>query len=356
MRELTIGGRSVSDDAAAFVVAEIGHNHQGDVALAHTLIDRVADAGATAVKLQTRDNSTLFSSTFYRAPYESAHAFGPTYGAHREALELDRSAYGELMSHATERGLLLFSTAFDRSSADFLASLGVPAIKLASGDVTNLPLLKHAASLRLPLILSSGGATLDDLDRALEVILPSTKEVALLQCTAHYPTQAADLHLRVIGTFRDRYPTLVVGLSDHYPGLAPLPAAYALGARIFEKHVTLDRGMKGSDHGYSLEPQDLQRMVECLAETHKALGDGRKRPTETEHRNLRKMAKGLTAARDLPQGHIIRMEDIRVQSPGDGLPPFFVDRVIGLTLTQAVRTGEPITTTHVDRLGVFQDV
>lgn len=353
MRALRIGERVISDDAEAFVVAEIGHNHQGDVTLAHRLIDRVADAGATAIKLQTRDNATLFSSALYTAPYASPHAFGATYGAHRMALELDHSAYLELIAHARERHLLLFSTAFDMASADFLASLGVPALKLASGDVTNLPLLRHAATLGRPLILSTGGATIDDVDRALDVILSSTSDVALLQCTALYPVRTADLHLRVITTFRERYPSLVIGLSDHHPEVTVLPAAYALGARIFEKHVTLDRGLKGSDHAFSLEPHDLQRMVACLADTREALGDGIKRATDAERRNLRKMAKGLTAARDLPAGHVLTRDDVRVQSPGDGLPPFMEDRVIGAPLTRALNSGEPITSAHVR---VLQDV
>jgi sialic acid synthase len=352
MRALTIGGRQISDDTHAFVVAEIGHNHQGDVRLAHTLIDQVADAGATAIKLQTRDNRTLFSSGFYQQPYDDTHAFGATYGAHREALELPRPAYHELIAHARERGLLLLSTAFDQSSADFLASLGVPAIKIASGDVTNLPLLRHVATLGLPLILSTGGATQDDIDRAFETILVSTSQLALLQCTAHYPTRTADLHLRVIATFRDRYPSLVIGLSDHHPGLTPLAAAYALGARIFEKHVTLDRGLKGRDHAFSLRPRDLRRMVKRLSQTHAALGAREKQTTPEERVNLRKMAKCLTAARDLAAGHVLTPDDFLVQSPAGGLPPFWIDRLVGVALTQAIRSGDQFSPTHV---GVLRD-
>ena len=184
MRELEIDGRRIADDTPCFVIAEIGHNHQGSVEKAQELFVLAKQAGVDAVKLQKRDNRRLYTRALYDSAYDNENSFGPTYGAHREALELDRGAFVELQACARELGLVFFATAFDEESADLLSELDVPAYKVASGDLRNTPLLRHVAAIGKPLIVSTGGATIDDVDRAVETVTAINPQVCLLQCTA----------------------------------------------------------------------------------------------------------------------------------------------------------------------------
>src|SRR5919199_2096947 len=192
MRRLVIDGVEIGDDKPCYVIAEIGHNHQGELAQAKRLIDAAAECGVNAVKLQKRSNRTLYTREFYEQPYDNELSFGRTYGEHREALELRADDYRELMRHARQVGVTLFATAFDFESADLLAELDVPAFKFASGDLRNTPLQRHVASFGRPMFLSTGGATLADIERAVETILPINPQLAVLQCTAAYPAAAED--------------------------------------------------------------------------------------------------------------------------------------------------------------------
>ena len=302
MRELTIDGRRISDDTSCFVIAEIGHNHQGSVERAQQLFVAARDCGVDAVKLQKRDNRTLYTRALYDSPYDNENSFGATYGAHREALELDRGAYVELQACARELGLVFFATAFDVPSADLLAELDLPAFKIASGDLRNTPLLRHVASFGKPMLVSTGGATIEDVDRAVEAVLPINEQVCLLQCTAAYPAAVEELNLQVIATLRERYPELVVGLSDHQDGIAMSLVAYMLGARVLEKHFTLSHTLKGTDHAFSLMPEGMRKLVRDLERVPAALGDGVKRPLPTEEKPLQKMGKQIVAARALQVG------------------------------------------------------
>jgi N-acetylneuraminate synthase/sialic acid synthase len=346
-RELTIDGVRIADDSDAFVIAEIGHNHQGNLTRAHDLFARAAECGVSAVKLQKRDNATLFTRALYDTPYEHENSFGPTYGRHREALELGRDEYIALQDHARRLRLCMFATAFDMRSADFLATLNVPAIKIASGDLKNVPLLRYVAQLDRPVVLSTGGGTMDDISRAVDAVIPHNPHLCLLQCTASYPAEPGVMNLRVIVTLRERFPELVVGLSDHQNGIALASVAYALGARVIEKHFTLNRTAKGTDHAFSLEPAGMRKLVRDLHRTREAMGDGIKRVYEVESRPLLRMSKKLTAATDLPAGHVLESADFRFQSPGDGLPPHYVDALVGNALVRPVRAEEAFTLDHV---------
>lgn len=347
VRELTIDGVRVADETDAYVIAEIGHNHQGSVEKARELYRRAADCGVNAVKLQKRHNRTLFTRALYDAPYDNENSFGPTYGAHREALEFDRAQYEELMGYAKELRITMFATAFDVRSADFLAHLGVPAFKIASGDLKNTPLLRHVARLGRLVIVSTGGGTMADIDRAVDAILPLNPQLCLLQCTASYPADAKDMNLQVIVALRERFPGLVIGLSDHQNGIALAPVAYTLGARLIEKHFTVNRALKGTDHGFSIEPPGMQRLVRDLRRTREALGDRVKRAYEVESKPLLKMSKKLTAARALLAGHVLTIEDFAIQSPGDGLAPSYLDQLVGLVLTRSMDVEEAFTLDHV---------
>ena len=307
-RELTIDGRRISDDTGCFVVAEIGHNHQGSVERAQQLFVAAKECGVDAVKLQKRDNRTLYTRVLYDSPYDNENSFGATYGAHREALELDRGAYVDLQACARELGLVFFATAFDAPSADLLAELDLPAFKIASGDLRNTPLLRHVASFGKPMLVSTGGATIEDVDRAVAAMLPVNEQICLLQCTAAYPAAVEELNLQVIATLRERYPELVVGLSDHQDGIAMSLVAYMLGARVIEKHFTLSHTLKGTDHAFSLVPEGMRKLVRDLKRVPEALGDGVKRPLPSEEKPLQKMGKQIVAARALQIGHVISAE------------------------------------------------
>ena len=330
-RTLNIGSRTIGDSTPCYVIAEIGHNHQGSLDKARELFREAKLAGAHAVKLQKRDNRGLYTRAAFEKPYDNENSFGPTYGEHREFLEFGREQYAQLQAYAKELSVDFFATAFDLVSADFLESLNVPAYKMASGDLKSIPLLKHVASFGKPMIVSTGGAQIEDVQRAYDAILPINPQLAILQCTAGYPAAFEELDLRVISTYRERFPDAVIGFSSHDNGIAMPVAAYMLGARIVEKHFTLNRAMKGTDHAFSLEPVGLRKMVRDLDRTFKAMGDGTKKVYDSERAPIAKMGKSLVVARNLPSGHVLSPTDIVMKSPGGGIPPFELDKVIGRT-------------------------
>jgi N-acetylneuraminate synthase/sialic acid synthase len=339
-RTLRIDGIEISDASDCYVIAEIGHNHQGRIDTALELFRAAKQAGADAVKLQKRDNRALYTRAMYDKPYDHENSFGATYGAHREALEFGREQYSTMVQYAKELGIALFATAFDFPSVDFLANLDMPAYKVASGDLKNVPLLKYIASVKKPMIISTGAATLDDVRRAYEAVAPVNPQICLLQCTAAYPVEFSELDLRVITTYRDEFPRAVVGLSAHDNGIAMGVAAFVLGARVVEKHFTLNRAMKGTDHAFSLEPVGLRKLVRDLKRARVALGDGKKKMYPSEQGAYLKMAKKLVATRDLSSGHRLTGQDIAIRSPGDGIAPCELDRVIGRILKVAIREDE----------------
>lgn len=291
MRELTIAGRRIADDTDAFCIAEVGHNHGGSVERCKQMIRAAAVAGADAVKLQKRNNKSLYTEAYYNRPYNSENSYGSTYGAHREALEFGSIEYNVLKNDAEQQGVAFFATAFDKSSAVFLNALGVPAFKIASNDILNLPLLTFVAEAGKPMIVSTGAATEADIDRAVNAIWPLNQQLALLQCTAMYPAPPERLDLRVITTLRERYPDITIGLSSHYDGISDVVAAYVLGARIFEKHFTLSRSSKGTDHAYSLQPAGFAKMVSYLKKTRLMLGSDQKVIYDEEQPAIEKMRK-----------------------------------------------------------------
>ena len=338
MRNLTIDGKLISDEEPAFCIAELGHNHGGSVEVCKGMIRSAAWAKADAVKLQKRDNRSLYTQGYYDREYTSENAYGPTYGAHREALEFGAAEYRTLEAEADHNHVTFFATAFDEPSATFLAeNTASAAFKIASGDLTNTPLLRYVASYGKPMIVSTGAASQADVDRAMGTIWPINQQVGLLHCTAEYPAPAASLNLRVISTYRERYPEVVVGLSSHYSGISDAVVAYMLGARIFEKHFTLNRSAKGTDHAFSLQPAGFAKMVSYLSEARLALGDGVKVCREAEVPALEKMGTALYYARDLPAGHVLEVRDMAIKTPGGrGYPPYMREVFVGTVLKRQV--------------------
>lgn len=343
MRLFHIDGRPISDETDTFVIAEVGHNHQGSVEKCKELFRVARECGVDAVKLQKRDNRTLYTRAMYDKPYDNENSFGATYGEHREALEFGADEYTELKAYSRDLGLIFFATAFDVPSADFLARLDMPAYKIASGDLKTLPLLRHVAGLGRPMIVSTGGATMEDIERAYDAIMPINTQLCFLQCTAAYPAAFEDLNLNVITTLRRRFPELVIGLSDHENGITMAIAAHVMGARVVEKHFTLNHTWKGTDHAFSLEPIGMRKLVRDLRRTRVAMGSGVKCPVAAEQAPLLKMGKKLVAARPLHPGHVLTEADLAMKSPGDGLPPYLLDQVVGRTLTRALEADDAVT-------------
>jgi N-acetylneuraminate synthase/sialic acid synthase len=339
---MRVGGRDISDAGACFVIAEIGHNHQGSVETCKKMFEAAANAGADAVKLQKRDNRSLFTAEMYDKPYENENSYGRTYGEHREFLEFGRGEYLELKEHARRLGLEFFSTAFDIASVEFLEEIDLPAYKVASADVTNVPLLRRLAQTGKPVIFSTGGARIEDVRRAYDVLREGHGYIGILQCTAGYPAAWEELDLRVIDTYRRMFPDAVIGLSSHDNGIAMAIAAYTLGARIVEKHFTLDRTMRGTDHKFSLEPKGMDKLVRDLTRLHVAMGEGMKRVYDSEVAPIKKMSKSIVANRALDAGTVLSADDLALKSPGGGMPGHQWDALIGKRLTKALSADEKL--------------
>ena len=343
MAELIIGNRLINDDSDCYVIAEIGHNHQGSLQMAKELFRAAKECGADAVKLQKRNNLSLYTRELYNKPYDHENSFGATYGEHREALEFGLEEYRELQRYAREIDIDFFSTAFDFASADFLAGLAMPAFKIASGDLTNIPLLKYVANFQKPMIISTGGRTLEDVQRAYKAIIAINPRLCIMQCTSGYPCSFEEMNLRVIGTYKTIFTDIVIGLSAHDNGIAMALVGYVLGARVIEKHFTLNRAMKGTDHAFSLERSGMSKLVRNLRRARIAQGDGKKKVYPSEVGPMFKMGKKLVAVRDLPLGHVLNREDIVIKSPNDGLPPYELDNIIGKVTQRALTEDENIT-------------
>jgi N-acetylneuraminate synthase len=348
-RPLTLGGHTVGEGHPCLVIAEAGVNHNGEIELAHRLVDVAADAGADAVKFQTFDPERLVSPLARKAEYQAAAT-----GASESQLEmlrrlvLPREALAPLAAQASDRGLLFLSTPFDEASADILDHLGMAAFKIPSGEVTNHPLVAHIAAKGRPVLMSTGMSTLAEVAEAVEVVREhGDPPLALFHCVTSYPAAPADCNLRAIGVMRATF-GVPVGWSDHTEGMSVSLAAVAAGANLLEKHFTLDRGLPGPDHRASLEPAELAGMVKAVREIESALGDGVKRPTVSELANATVVRRSLHASRALPAGHVLKSADLIALRPGTGLPPSLRPRLVGRKLRVDVEPGEMLAERHLD--------
>ncbi|MGX1324308.1 N-acetylneuraminate synthase [Bradyrhizobium sp. USDA 377] len=350
------------------IIAEAGVNHDGSLDKALALVDAAADAGAAIVKFQTFNAKALAGGAAKKADYQRRTTdAAESQLAMLERLELPQAAHHTLIAHAAERGIEFLSTPFDDASLGFLLSLKLPRIKIGSGDLTNAPLLHAAARAGATLILSTGMATLSEIEEALGVLAHGyaqrsdpagiasfraawrdpaaraalARHVSLLHCTTEYPCPIADVNLAAMATMRSAF-QLPVGYSDHTDGFEISVAAVALGATIIEKHLTLDRNAPGPDHAASLEPDDFKRMVSAIRNVEAALGDGVKTPKESEVRNVPVARKSIVAARALKAGEIIGPADITAKRPGAGRPPIEYWSLIGTAAPRALEPDDPV--------------
>lgn len=335
MATIAIGERLIGDGQPCLIIAEAGINHQGDIAIARQLIDVAAAAHADVVKFQKRTISRILTTAGLNAPYDHRNSFGKTYGEHKRALELDKETYHELKTYASAKGLLFMASAWDEESVDFLQELGVPAHKVASADLTNLPLLTYMAQTGKPIFLSTGMSELAEVDQAMETLRAHTDQIVILQCTSTYPSDFDQINLRVIPAYRARYQTLV-GYSGHEKGIAIPVGAVALGACVVERHFTLDRTMKGGDHAASLEPTGLTKMVRDIRALELAMGDGVKRIYDAEWPIRHKLAKSVVTAVPIPPHTPITRAMLTTKGPGNGISAARLENLIGLTTTRLI--------------------
>jgi len=337
---IQIGERLVGEGQPCYVVAEGGVNHNGERDLALRLVEIAARAGADAVKFQKRSVPDILIRAALDAPYLRPNSLGATYGEHRERLELPEEVFWELADAARKQGVTLLASAWDRRSADFVEELGVPAFKIASADVTNLPLIDHIARKRRPILMSTGMSELDEIADAVGTIRRHHDQLVLLQCTSTYPAENEDLNLRAMELLRREFGVLV-GYSGHERGLAPTEAAVALGAVVVERHVTLDRTLPGPDHAASLEPRGLELLVRNVRNIEAALGAPVKRLLPREEPVRARLAKSVVAARDIRKGAVITAADLAVKGPGTGISPRDLPRLIGVVARADVAGGPP---------------
>lgn len=315
------------------IIAEAGVNHNGDLDMAKSLVDAAVAAGADLVKFQTFKADRLVTASARKAEYQIANSGADESQYHMlKRLELSEAMHDELMVYCEQRGIEFFSTAFDLESLDYLMSLGMSRIKIPSGEITNLPYLRKVGSYSKPVILSTGMATLDEIGAAiaaLEKAGAAREKMTVLHCNTEYPVPMSEVNLRAILTIREAF-GVAIGFSDHTEGIEVATAAVALGATVIEKHFTLDRSLPGPDHRASLEPEALAQMIRAIRNIEQAMGDGIKRPSISEQRNIPIVRKSLVAARPIRQGETFTELDLAIKRPGTGVSPMQIDNVLGL--------------------------
>jgi len=312
------------------IIAEAGVNHNGDLKLAKQLIEVAADAGADIVKFQTFSAEGLTTKFAAQAEYQSRN-FSESQYTMLKRLELTESMHDELIEHCKKFSIKFLSTGFDIKDVDFLIQLGIDLIKIPSGEITNLPYLRHAGSLGLPVILSTGMATLGEIESALlalETAGVSRNQITVLHCNTEYPTPMPDVNLKAMVNISNAF-NVKVGYSDHTLGIEIAIAATALGASVIEKHFTLSRDLPGPDHSASLEPDELKAMVTAIRNIEMALGDGVKHPTPSELKNKPVARKSLVANVAIRAGEKFSSENVSAKRPGTGISPMRWDEIIG---------------------------
>ncbi len=329
------------------IIAEAGVNHNGDIQVAKKLIDVAVDAGVDYVKFQTFKADSLVSKSAKKAEYQSVNVNNgdDSQYAMLKNLELSHENHLELMSYCSEKKIQFFSTAFDVEGVNYLNDLGLSFFKIPSGEITNYPYLKAIALCGKPVVMSTGMCSEIEIKQALDVLVKfglKKEAISILHCNTEYPTPMKDVNLKAMLAIQKNF-DVQVGYSDHTLGIEVPIAAVALGAKIIEKHFTLDRSLPGPDHVASLEPAELKAMVSAIRNIELAIsGDGEKKPSDSEMKNISVVRKSLFFKSNLEQGHIITLEDLIVLRPGTGISPMRIEEFIGRNLLTSVIASTPL--------------
>lgn len=331
-----------------FIIAEAGVNHNGDMDTALRLVDVAADAGADAVKFQTFSAEKLTRRGAEKAEYQKNATGGGDQFDMLKTLEMSDEMHNRVVARCQERGIEFMSTAFDEDSFDFLVSLGIKRVKVPSGEITNHSFLRHMARSGLPMIVSTGMATLEEVRAAADVVraaMPASIDgntgLIILHCTSNYPASPKDVNLSAMRTMADAL-GVTVGYSDHTLGITISIAAVAMGAEVIEKHFTLDKGLSGPDHAASLDPTELKAMIEAIRVVEAGMGDGVKAPTASELPVRALVRRSVTALHDIGSGDVLQFGDIVLLRPGNGIQPADFDKVVGKTATRAIAAGDTL--------------
>lgn len=360
--QIKIGEKLINKNNPCFVIAEAGVNHNGNLELAKKLVYAAKEAGVDAVKFQIFKSEEIVTPQAEQAKYQTENiGKKESQYAMLKRLELPYDDFRELKNYCDKTGIMFLSTPHScKEDVDLVAEL-CPAIKVGSGDLTNLPILKYMAEKKLPIILSTGMANLEETKEGVEAILPINNQLVLLHCTTNYPTAFNEVNLRAMLTLEKEF-NLLIGYSDHTENINVSLAAVALGARIIEKHFTLDRNMEGPDHKASLEPKELKDLIDGIRDIEKkllegeksesiiaklniqeSLGDGIKRPNSSEIEVAKIARKSIVAATDIKAGEIITENMLKIKRPGTGIIPKFLDKIIGKIAKEDIQKEELIT-------------
>lgn len=338
---IKIEDRIISNDSPTFIVAEVGANHNGDLELAKRSIDAATDCGVDAVKFQTYTTEELLSNKNGIVVYgEEGKEVSETVKEMFDKVTLKREFHKEIFDYAKSKGLICFSTPFSVEGVAFLEDLDNPIYKIASSDVNYVDMLEAIGATKKPVFLSTGKCTLSEMDMAIELLQKSgTTDLSLLHCIANYPSKMENMNLNVIKTLKQMYPECIIGFSDHSLGITASLGAVCFGAKIIEKHFTIDKNLDGPDHWFSMDPVDMKNLVSEIRNLEVAFGTQRKFLSQNEVPEKYWATRSLHINKDLNAGDIIRKEDLDMLRPGYGISPFDRDKVIGMKITKDIKKG-----------------
>ena len=352
MKTIRIGRKEIGEGKPCFVIAEAGVNHNGKVSIAKKLVDAAVQARADAVKFQSFKTEELVEKGTAKPAYQSK-ALGKKISQDEmiKSLELKEKDFRELLGYCKRKGIIFLSTPFDFESADMLEKIGVSAFKIGSGEITNHPLIEHIAAKKKPVLLSTGMAFMSEVAEAVELVKKINQKLVLMQCTSSYPAKTENANLLVLHEYMKRF-NCIVGYSDHTLGINSALAAVALGAKVVEKHITIDRAMRGPDHKASTEPNEMRKLVDAIREVEASLGVKEKKPIGKEM-ELRKLArKSIFARIKINKGERISKRMLKIVRPAEGIQPKFFSRVIGSIAARNIPTGKPVK--KIDLSGFYE--
>lgn len=342
-RRFQIDNITISEQERTFIIAEAGVNHNGSINLAKEMIDVASESGADAVKFQTFKADKLILKDIEKAPYQkmTTNRNESQYDMLKR-LEITKEQTKELMDYCRKKRIIFLSTPFEKTSLDELDELGVAAFKIAATDLTNIQFLRQVAEKGKPIILSAGMCYLGEIEQALNAIWPINRELVLLQCTANYPIQDAEANINVIRTFQKAF-DILIGYSDHSQGIGASPYAVALGAKVIEKHFTLDKNMEGPDHRASVSPDELKQLVSDIRRVERYLGNGIKMPSCSEQMTRKSLQKSLVASKPIKEGELFGDDNIVAKrTNGTGISALYFDNIVGRTAERAYAADEII--------------
>uniref|UniRef100_UPI0035902FA2 sialic acid synthase n=1 Tax=Myxine glutinosa TaxID=7769 RepID=UPI0035902FA2 len=337
-------GRLIGGDHPCFIIAEIGQNHQGDLDIAKKMIKMAKDCGADCAKFQKSELEHKFNRKALKRPYQCGNSWGPTYGEHKKHLEFSHDQYRKLQCYAAEVGIFFTASGMDEMAVEFLDKLNVPFLKVGSGDTNNLPYLEHTAKIGRPMVISSGMQTMDTMHKVYNLVKPLNSKFCFLQCTSAYPLEPTDVNLRVIETYRREFPDIPVGYSGHETGTVISIAAIAMGAKVLERHVTLDKTWKGSDHAASLVPKELAELVRSVRCVELALGSPEKRSLPCEQTCHDKLGKSVVARVAIKAGATLTLDMVTVKvADPQGIRPEEIFKLKGRRAIRDISEDDTVT-------------